>query len=140
MADKQSEAATRLIAIVEPLVPAGDTLAGCVHATKRGRMSAKLFAVGVTDQHLILQEVDRKWSPNGQAVIAASSEIEVGNIFSEGARFSLGDKDQEIRFTAGGEDYKLMVLGGTLFENALAGGEQVDGLQALVTFLRSAGR
>jgi hypothetical protein len=140
MADKQSEAALKLLGLIEPLVPVGDTLTGCVHAMKRGRLSAKLVAVGVTDRHLILQEVDRKWSPNGSPLIVAAADIEVGNIFSEGARFALGDKDQEIRFTTGGEDYKLTVIGGTLFENALAGNDQVDGLQALVQFLRTAPR
>ena len=140
MADKQAEAAAMLQALIEPLVPHGETLVGCVHATKRGRMSAKLFAVGVTDQHLILQEVDRKWKPDGTPVIVTPGQIEVGNVFSEGAMFSLSDKDQEIRFKAAGEDYKLMVLGGTLVENALAGGAQVDGLQALAGFLRQAKR
>jgi hypothetical protein len=99
-----------------------------------------LFAVGVSDQHLLVQEIDRKWKPVGTALVATAGEIKVGNIFSDGAKWSLSDKDQEIRFEAKGQDYKLMVLGGTLFENALAGGEQVDGLQALVAFLRTAPR
>ena len=39
-----------------------------------------------------------------------------------------------------GQDFKLNVLGGTMLEKALAGREQVDGLEALVDFLRTAPR
>lgn len=140
MSDKQAEAADRLRAVIAPNVPTGETLVGCVHATRRSTFSAKLYALGVTDRHLLIQEVDRKWQPAGAPVVVAPQEVAVGNIFGEGATLSLGSKDQEIRFTAAGQDYKLMVLGGTLMENALAGTDQVDGLQALVAFLRSARR
>ena len=138
MSDKQTEAAALIQQVIEPSVPPGETLTGCVYANKRSSFSAKLYAIGVTDQHMIIQEVDRKWKPVGAPRVAAPADVKVGNIFSDGAMWTLSDKDQEIRFEAKGEDYKLMVLGGTLFENALAGGGQVDGLQALVTFLRSA--
>jgi len=94
----------------------------------------------VTDQHIIIQPVDRKWKPEGAPVIATAAELQVGNIFSDGAMWSLSDKDQEIRFKAKGEDYKLLVLGGTIIENTLAGTDQVDGLGALVAFLRTAPR
>jgi hypothetical protein len=138
MSDKQAEAAALLQTVIEPSVPPGDTLTGCVYANKRSSFSAKLYALGVTDQHLIVQEVDRKWKPVGQPVVATPGEISVGNIFSDGAAWTITNKDQEIRFKARGEDYKLMVLGGTMFENALAGSGQVDGLQALVAFLKTA--
>jgi hypothetical protein len=138
MSDKQDQAAAMLRDVIEPSVPAGETLAGCVYGTKRGTFSAKLYALGVTDRHLVIQEVDRKWRPVGDAVVAAPADVTVGNIFADGAAWSLSNKDQEIRFQARGQDYKLMVLGGTLIENALAGAAQVDGLQALVGFLRTA--
>lgn len=140
MSDKQAEAAELIRQVVEPSVPAGETLTGCVYANKRSSFSAKLYALGTTEQHLLIQEVDRKWKPVGDVVVATPADVEVGNIFSEGATWTLTDKDQEIRFKAKGQDYKLMVLGGTMFENALAGSGQVDGLQALVAFLRSARR
>ena len=95
----------------------------------------------MTDQHLVIQEIDRKWKPVGDARWSPPpARCKVGNIFSDGTKWTLSDKDQEIRFEAKGQDFKLMVLGGTLLGNALAGGEQVDGLQALVTFLRTAPR
>jgi hypothetical protein len=138
MSDKQEQMAEIIRGVVEPSVPAGETLTGAVYGNKRSSFSTKLYAVGTTEQHLLIQEVDRKWRPVGDAVVATPDEVEVGNIFSEGAMWTLSGKDQEIRFKAKGQDYKMAVLGGTMFENKLAGGAQVDGLQALVGFLRSA--
>ena len=77
MADKQAETATRLRAVIDPQVPAGETLRGAVYATKPSTFSAKLYAVGVTDQHLLVQEIDRKWKPVGAApVIARTASME----------------------------------------------------------------
>jgi hypothetical protein len=140
MSDKQAQTAALVRDVLEPSVPAGENLAGAVYANKKSSFSAKLYAIGVTDNHVLIQEVDRKFKPVGTAVVATAGEIKVGNIFSDGAKWSLSDKEQEIRFEAKGQDYKVLVLGGTIFENALAGGEQKDGLQALVAFLRTAPR
>ena len=140
MSDKQAEAAALIQQVIEPSVPPGETLTGCVYANKRSSFSAKLYAIGVTDQHMIIQEVDRKWKPVGAPRVAAPADVKVGNIFSDGAKWTLSDKDQEIRFNAQGEDYKLLVLGGTMIQNALAGSDQVDGLGAVVGFLRTAPR
>ena len=140
MSDKQAEASKLIRAAIEPSVPPGETLRGAVYANKKSSFSAKLYAIGVTDQHLLIQQVDRKWKPEGAPVIATAADLQVGNIFSDGAKWTLSDKDQEIRFKAQGEDYKLLVLGGTMIENALAGSDQVDGLGAVVGFLRTAPR
>lgn len=63
-------------------------------------------------------------------------EIRVGNVLCGGAFFSPGSRDQEIRSTAGGDEHRFPVLGGTLLEDALAGHEQVSGLDAPVALLR----
>ena len=68
--------------------PAGsewrDAAAGRSTPPSAAAFSAKLFAVGVTDQHVLVQEIDRKWNPVGAALVATPGEIKVGNIFSEG--------------------------------------------------------
>jgi hypothetical protein len=138
--DKQAQAAELIKQALEPSVPAGEALAGCVYATQSGTFSNKLFAIGVTDQHLLIQQVDRKWKPSAPVVVATADEIEVGNIFSNGAKWTLTDKDREIRFKAKGEKYKLNVLGGNMIEDKLAGGAQADGLQTLARFLQTAPR
>jgi hypothetical protein len=140
MSDKQAQAAELIKQALEPSVPAGEALIGCVYANQSSSFSTKQFAVGVTEHHLLIQQTDRKWKPTGSAVVATADEIEVGNIFSEGAEWNLLEKDTQIRFQAKGEKYKLAVLGGTMLENALAGGAQVDGVQALAAFLRTAKR
>ena len=140
MSDKQAEASKLIRAAIEPSVPPGETLRGAVYANKKSSFSAKLYAIGVTDQHLLIQQVDRKWKPVGAPVVATAGDLKVGNIFSDGAKWTLTDKDQEIRFEAKGQDYKLFVVGGNMLENTLAGSGQVDGLGALVAFLRTAPR
>ena len=82
MSDKQAETAAMLRQVIEPSVPAGETLQGCVYATKKSSFSVKLYALGVTDGHLVIQQVDRKWKPVDPAILAAPSDIKLGNIFS----------------------------------------------------------
>ena len=71
MSDKQAEAAKMIRAVIEPSVPAGETLRGAVYANKKSSFSAKLYAIGVTDQHLLIQPIDRKWKPEGAPVPGA---------------------------------------------------------------------
>lgn len=138
MANKWAETADRLNAAVAPHV-GGDTLVGCVHAMRQSKMSAKQFAIGVTDDRLVIVEVDRKLKPSNNApVTLRREEITVGNIFSDGAALSVGQKAQQIRFTARGEHHEYAILGGNVVENALAGDDQRSGLDALTEFLRSA--
>jgi hypothetical protein len=141
IADKQHEGDERLRQAVTPAVPPGETLVGVVLANQQKALSAKLYAVGVTERHLVLQPVGRSMQPSAPAIVLAQHDVEVGNIFNEGAGLGgLGQKGQEIRFTARGEKYKLMVLGGNLVENALASDGHLSGLGALAEFLRSARR
>lgn len=138
LSDRNAQADALIRGVADPLVPAGETLLGAAYANQQSTFSTKLFVLGVTEQHLIIQQVDRKWKSDGAPVVVTPSEVEVGNIFSEGAAFTLGDKDHQLRFTARGEKYKLNILGGNLLENALAGDGQLGGLDALVAFLRRA--
>jgi hypothetical protein len=141
MADKQQEADARLAAAVAASVPAGETLQGVALASRQSTFSAKVYAMAVTEHHLILQHVDRKLAPTATAVVVRADEIEVGNVFQEGAGLGgIGQKGQELRFSARGEKYKLMALGGNLVENALASDAQLAGLGAVVDFLRRAER
>lgn len=141
MADKHDETDARMVAAVTPSVPAGETLQGVALANRQSTFSAKLYAMAVTDRHLILQPLDRKLAPTAPAVIVRPEELDVGNVFQEGAGIGgLGQKGQEIRFTANGEKYKLMALGGNMIENALASDGQLAGLGAVADFLRRAKR
>ena len=48
--------------------------------------------------------------------------------------------DQQIRVETPHEKFKWAILGGNMFENALAGDEQLAGLSALIEFLMSTKR
>lgn len=138
ISDRQDEATRRVVEQLLPSVPRGETLRGAVLANQQKAFAANLMAVGVTERHLIVQPVTRKYEANGPAVVASREEIVVGNLFSEGAALSVGRKGQELRFTAQGQSFKLMALGGNLLENMLASDSQLGGLAAVIEFLRSA--
>ena len=142
-ANSQEEAHRKMQELVEVTMPEGDTLAGAIHAHQQSTFSVKFFVIGATDHHLIVIPVDKKWrATDAEAIVLRPDEIDVGNLFSEGegrwSSFSMSDKGQEIRFTARGEKYKFKALGGTLIENALASGGQIEGLTAVIEFLRAA--
>jgi hypothetical protein len=79
----------------------------------------------------------------GAPTVVRAGDIEASAIWGWGG--SIGDwlsasAGNEIRFTAGGRKYKLMVLGGNALEDALSGPSQRSGLQALLEFLLAARR
>jgi hypothetical protein len=140
LADRNDQADALMTATMTPLVPPGESLLGAAFGNQSGGFSSKLYVLGVTEQHLIIQQVDRKWQAKDAAVVVTPAEVEVDNIFSEGAGLALGDKDTQLRFRTRGEKYKLNILGGNMLENALAGDGQLQGLGAVVDFLRRAKR
>jgi hypothetical protein len=89
LADKQVETTARLRTVIDPHVPPGETLRGAVYANKRTTFSGKLYAIGVTDEHLLMQEVVRKWNPVGEQVVATADDIEVGMMYADGGGWSL---------------------------------------------------
>lgn len=81
---KQAETAELLGGLIEPLLAADEELRGCVYATRPGRMSVKLYAIGVTDRRMIIREVDRKWRPTSDPPVSLTpDEVTVDNIFSD---------------------------------------------------------
>lgn len=121
----------------------GEELVGVVHANQPGLFSTQLFAIGVTPTRLILLPLDRRHAATGGPIVVRPGDIEASAIWGWGG--SIGDwlsasAGNEIRFTAGGRKYKLMVLGGNALEDALSGPSQRSGLQALLEFLLAARR
>ncbi|MBP9143322.1 MAG: hypothetical protein KBF21_04755 [Thermoanaerobaculia bacterium] len=134
------ELSKRLRVALEPYRD-GEELVGVVHANQLGLFSAQLFAIGVTPTRLILLPLDRRSAAAGEPVVLRAADIEASAIWGWGG--SVGDwiqasSGQQLRFTAAGRKYKLMVLGGNLLEDALSGPSQRSGLQALLDFLLAA--
>ena len=136
------ELSNRLRQAIDPYRE-GEELLGVVHANSPGLFSTQLYAIGVTPTRLLLLPLDRRHAATGEPVALRAGDIEASAIWGWGG--SIGDllsasSDQQIRFTAGGRKYKLMVLGGNLLEDALSGPSQKSGLQALLEFLLAARR
>lgn len=136
------ELSARLRQALEPY-RAGEELVGVVHANQPALFSTQLYAIGVTPTRLLLLPLDRRHQATGEPVSLRAGDIEASAIWGWGG--SLGDwlsasAGSEIRFTARGKKYKLMILGGNLLEDALSGPTQKSGLEALLEFLLAARR
>jgi hypothetical protein len=136
------ELSRRLRLALEPYRE-GEELVGVVHANQPRLFSTQLYAIGVTPTRLILLPVDRRSAAAGEPAVLRADDIEASAIWGWGG--SIGDwisasSGQQLRFTACGRKYKLLVLGGNLLEDALSGPTQRSGLQALLEFLLAAKR
>lgn len=144
MDNQRREADQRLRAALEPELQPGETLVGVVHANEQKTFSAKFYAVGVTPDRLLIVPVDRKLQAGGAPARAYRREDITGSsVWGWGgsvADLVSATSDQQIRIETAAGKMKLMVLGGNLTENALAGEGQVSGLHALIDFLASAKR
>jgi hypothetical protein len=144
-ANKQEEAHRELQELVEAVTPPGDTLVGAIHATTQSSFSVKFYAVGATDNHLLIVPLDKRWRRTDKpAMVLRPDELDVDTVFEfqkglKGA-LSLSERGSELRFSARGTKYKFQAMGGTLIENALTSGGQIEGLTAVVEFLRAAQR
>jgi hypothetical protein len=74
--DKKREADVRIRAAMEAFVRAGDTLLG---ATANSPFSARMYAIGVIDQRLIMAQVDRKIESRGDPVSVRARQMFVGD-------------------------------------------------------------
>jgi hypothetical protein len=142
-ANKQEEAHRKLQEIVEAETPPGDTLMGAIHASTQSTFSVKFFAVGATDQHLLIVPLDKRHRRTDEpAIVLRPDELEVDTVFEnqkgvKGA-LSLSERGSELRFSARGKKYKFQSMGGTMIQNSLTSGGQIEGLTAVVDFLRAA--
>jgi hypothetical protein len=140
--DNQAKVGELLTSCVTPHLEPGEQYRGAVHATQAKTFSAEAFAVGVTDRRLVVVPLDKKMRPSGEPVVSIRpGDIQSSSVWGweGGARNFLSmSSGNEIRVEANGRKYKWMTLGGTMLENALAGDAQLDGLAALVDFIRAA--
>lgn len=128
------------------LVP-GEVLYGTIVANQQKTFSATIYLVGTTNQRIIMQKVDRKWQPDGAPLSFGPNDITDTSVWGwahdaaskgEKVKTFLTTSGDRIKFKAGGEQWKLMTLGGNMLENALADDAQLDGLDAFVNFLAAA--
>ena len=141
MADKQRAIYEQLGNHMKAQLVPGETLKGVITANQQKTFSANFYAIGTTDQRLILQPVTKKWQPDGEAISVHRGDITSSSVWGKGGGFKTWasmSAGQELRFEANGTKWKFMALGGNLLEDLLANDEQVDGLDHVVEFLLSA--
>ncbi len=137
--DKKREADVRIRAAIEPFVQAGETLLGCLMATAKSSFSAKMYAIGVTDQRLIMAQVDRKIESKGDPVSVRAGDIVKSSVdgFGGGLSHFLTEDLGEIRVDTKDEKYKLLIMGGGM-DQMFVGEGQMHGKQAFLEFLHAA--
>jgi hypothetical protein len=132
----------RLRPVAEALLTQGEELRGVCVATQVGMFKGRQVLLGITDRRLLVQGMNRKFEPVGDAIsmpperIAdASAEgagggwISVGLAIMNGAAVTL-----KVR-TTDGEKLKLTMMRGTgLFGNVGGGETQRQGVEAVAAW------
>ncbi len=141
--------AERVGPILQGQLEQDETLRGVVAATLQKTFSGGLFAIGVTDRRLLLQQLDRKLQAKEAAVSLPPEALESGGVEDESL---LGTDDlidtaaivdavsvTVLLRTTDGRKFKLMMMkGGDGMLGALAGGpSQTEGVRALVEWLNA---
>jgi hypothetical protein len=134
--------------VLEALLEPGETLQGVIAATRQKAFSGGLYGIGVTDRRLILQPLDRRIEPSGDAVSLRPGEIASAEAEGAGGGWwnevaALMDHAAlSLRLrTADGAKWKLtMMRGGEGGLGRLGGGaSQQAGIEALAAWFAARG-
>lgn len=129
---------------LDALLESGETLLGVVAATVQRTFSGQLLAVGVTDRRLLVQPVDRRLQPKGEARTIAPGDLVSADLAGAGggwwtapAAILSASASALTLHTADGEKTKLLMMKGTGLLGGLGGGDtQRDGVMALGDWMR----
>jgi hypothetical protein len=138
---KWEETSRRLRAQLEPYLVPDESLIGAVHANEPRTFSAKLYAIGVTPERLIVLPVSRKMEAAGSPETITRTDITASSVWGWAGtvgEFLSASAGQQIRIETPRGKYKLMIVGGNTLENSLAGDDHLRGLDVLIEFLLSA--
>ena len=130
----RSDFATEVRPLFEEQLADGEQLEGIIAATHQKTFSGGLYAIGVTDQRLILQSLDRKLQRKDEAVSILPDELAAADADGAGggwwtATAAIMDNQAltvKLR-TNNGRHWKLMMMrGGDGMMGKLGGGEQQE--------------
>jgi len=139
--------ADRVGPVLQGMLEGGESLQGIAAATLQKTFSGGLFAIGVTDRRLILQQLDRKIQPKEPAISVppqalAAAQVDPESLLGSTDLFSTSDIVDALTITVqlkttDGQKFKLMMMkGGDGMLGGLAGGpSQTQGVRALVAWL-----
>jgi hypothetical protein len=137
-----------VLPLLQPMLADGEELRGWCLATEQTAFSGHTTVVGVTDQRLLVQGVDRKF--RAKDALLAIRPDELAKASADGAGGGWWTASEAILDataltvkleTTGGEQRKLTMMrgGGGMF-GKLGGGEaQEQGIDAFAEWLRAAG-
>ena len=135
-----------VVPVLEGNLADGETLRGWCLATEQSAFSGHTTIVGVTDERLLVQGVDRKFRPMDELLSIRPQELASAD--SDGAGHGWWTATAGIMdaaalsvtlSTTSGARRKLTLMRGTGMFGKLGGGDaQRDGIEALAEWLRAA--
>jgi hypothetical protein len=126
---------------LEALLGGGEELRGiCAASQQQGMFKGRAVAIAVTDRRLLIQPLDRRGRPSGDALSITPEQVQsarAGDAVTSlnTAIVSSGAAALTLR-TTNGQKLKLMLMRGTGVFGGLGGGEpQRQGVEALAEWL-----
>jgi hypothetical protein len=134
-----------VLPVLNGLLAPDESLRGWCLATEQSTFSGHTTVVGITDQRLVLQAVDRKFRPKDDPLsirpgeLAAAKADGAGSDWWTATAAIMDSAALTVRLeTTGGEKRKLTMMRGTgLFGKAGGGDTQQHGIEALADWLRA---
>jgi hypothetical protein len=129
---------------IEAQMEPGETLRGLIAATHQKTFGGSLYAIAVTDRRLLLQPLDRRIQPKGDARSITAGELVSADVDGAGGGWwtapsvvlDLSAIALTLR-TTDEEKLKLMMMNGAGLLGGLGGGQaQREGVLALAEWLR----
>jgi len=133
--------------VLDALLTPGEQLRGWCLATEQSAFSGHTVILGVTDQRLLLQSVDRKFRPKDDALSIRPDELAHADADGAGGAWwtataaIMDSAALKVKLeTTTGAKRTLTMMRGTGMFGKLGGGEaQQEGIDAVAEWLRAAG-
>jgi hypothetical protein len=137
-----------VLPLLQPLLGDGEELRGWCLATEQSTFSGHTTVIGVTDQRLLVQAVDRKFRAKDELVAIRPDELARASADGAGGGWWTASEaildatalTLKLETTSGAKRKLTMMRGGGGTFGKLGGGEaQQQGIDALAEWLRAAG-
>ena len=133
--------------VLDALLAPGEQLRGWCLATEQSTFSGHTVILGVTDQRLVVQSVDRKFRPKDDALsirpgaLAHADADGAGGAWWTATAAIMDSAALKLKLeTTSGDKRTLTMMRGTGMFGKLGGGDaQQQGIDALAEWLRAAG-
>ena len=132
---------------IESRLTPGETLKGVAAAVHQKTFSGQLYAIGVTDQRLVLQPVGRHGEAKGEPLLLSHGTVDsveldgAGDGWWTAPMVVLNATTLTLKVqSAGGQKLKLMMMkGGSGLMGSMSGGKsQEEGVLAIADWIRAA--